>query len=213
MQLTITFRHMDASAAVRTYAGERLERIKKYVHGDPIAAHAIFSVERDHSFVAEFVITLPSGLVLQASETTEDMYSSIDLAGSRIERQVRKWKEKIRNHKPHGGPSFAMKGQVIEAAGLEPARGKASAKKVDKKAGKSGVPATTAPKAPALKVVKESTFTVRTMRIDDAVMQMNLMENDFFVFADMDSHEVSVVYRRKDGNYGLIETGAPATSS
>ena len=63
--------------------------------------------------------------------------------------------------------------------------------------------------APAIKVIKEQTFTVRPMRVDDAVMQMNLLENEFFVFPDVDTKAVSVVYRRKDGNYGLIETGAP----
>ena len=62
--------------------------------------------------------------------------------------------------------------------------------------------------APALNVIKEQTFTVRSMRVDDAVMQMNLLENEFFVFLDVDTEAVSVVYRRKDGNYGLIETGA-----
>ena len=60
-------------------------------------------------------------------------------------------------------------------------------------------------------MVKEQTFTVRPMRVDDAVMQMNLLESEFFVFLDVDTKAVSVVYRRKDGNYGLIETGcAPA---
>src|SRR5687767_15868312 len=105
MQLATTFRHMDASSAVKAYAVERLSKIRKYFHGDPIGAHATFSVERNHNHTAEFQITLPNGIVIQARETTEDMYSSIDLAGARIERQVRKWKDKIRDHKPHGGRS------------------------------------------------------------------------------------------------------------
>ncbi len=63
------------------------------------------------------------------------------------------------------------------------------------------------PAAPAIQGVKEQTFPVRKMRVEDAVMQLNLIENDFFVFTDVDSKGVSVVYRRKDGNYGLIETG------
>jgi putative sigma-54 modulation protein len=69
-------------------------------------------------------------------------------------------------------------------------------------------PSFAAPVAPALKVIKEQTFTVRQLRVDDAVMQMNLLESEFFVFLDVDTKAVSVVYRRKDGNYGLIETGA-----
>ena len=104
MQLSTTFRHMDASQAVREYAAEKLEKIRKYFNKDPISAHAVFSVERGFHHVADLNITLPSGIVINAKETTEDMYSSIDLAAARIERQVRRWKDKIRDHKPHGGP-------------------------------------------------------------------------------------------------------------
>lgn len=203
MQLSTTFRHMEASQAVRDYAEERLEKLYKYFHRDPIAAHAVFSVERNHNFVAEFQITLPNGLVIQARETTEDMYSSIDLAGARIERQVRKWKDKIRDHKPHHGPGFPVRERVLPAADMEPRpeRGEAAAKPA---------PVVSAPAAPPITVVREQTFTVRGMRVDEAVMQLNLMENDFLVFTDVDTKGISVVYRRKDGNYGLIETGARA---
>jgi len=90
MQLSTTFRHMDASQAVREYSEEKLEKIRKYFHKEPISAHAVFSVERGFNHVADINITLPSGLVINAKETTEDMYSSIDLAVARIERQVRK---------------------------------------------------------------------------------------------------------------------------
>ena len=120
MQLSTTFRHMDASQAVRDYAEEKLEKIRKYFQKDPIAAHAVFSVERGFNHVADINITLPNGLVINAKETTEDMYSSIDLAVARIERQVRKWKEKIRDHKPHGGPSVSVRERVILAEELEP---------------------------------------------------------------------------------------------
>jgi putative sigma-54 modulation protein len=223
MHLATTFRHMDVSQAVKSYAEERLQKIRKYFQGEPIAAHATFAVERNHNHMAEFQITLPNGIVIQARETTEDMYSSIDLAGARIERQVRKWKDKIRDHKPHGGPSFSIRQRVIEAGPLEPRPGRvavaARARVVRGRGvgGRGGGPRpdgqtlrapVSAPAAPALNVIKEQTFTVRSMRVDDAVMQMNLVENEFFVFLDVDTEVVSVVYRRKDGNYGLIETGA-----
>src|SRR3954469_10578685 len=109
MQLSTTFRHMEASQAVREYSEERLERIRKYFHRDPISAHAVFSVERNHNHTAELSMTLPNGILVKAKETTEDMYSSIDLAAARIERQVRKWKEKIRDHKPEKGPGFSAR--------------------------------------------------------------------------------------------------------
>jgi putative sigma-54 modulation protein len=205
MQLSTTFRHMDASQAVREYSEEKLEKIRKYFHKDPIAAHAVFSVERGFNHVADINITLPSGLVINAKETTEDMYSSIDLAVARIERQVRKWKEKIRDHKPHV-QQISLRERVILAETIEPQAGGLPLELTEtpRAAGMS------APVAPAFNVIKEETFTVPTLRIHDAVMQLNLLGSQFLVFSDIDSHHVSVVYRRSDGNYGLIETGRAA---
>jgi len=65
-----------------------------------------------------------------------------------------------------------------------------------------------APVAPAFNVIKEERFTVPTLRVHDAVMQLNLLDSQFLVFTNADSRHVSVVYRRNDGNYGLIETAA-----
>jgi putative sigma-54 modulation protein len=123
MQLSTTFRHMDASQAVREYAAEKLDKIKKYFNKDPIYAHAVFAVERGFNHVADINITLPNGIMINAKEVTEDMYSSIDLAAARIERQVRKWKEKIRDHKPHGGPAPELRERVIQAEDVEPQPG------------------------------------------------------------------------------------------
>jgi putative sigma-54 modulation protein len=233
MQLLTTFRHMDVSQAVKSYAEERIEKIRKYFHGELVSAHATFEVERLHNHTAEFQITLPNGIMIQARETTEDMYSSIDLAGARIERQVRKWKDRIRDHKPATGPSFAVRNRVIESESFEArvrdealdedrlvkgAGGKSKLKDPKKKGTKDGgkeaardgarkARPVTSPQAPAIKVVREQTFTARPMRVDDAVMQLSLLESEFFVFLDVDTKAVSVVYRRKDGDYGLIETG------
>jgi putative sigma-54 modulation protein len=207
MQLSTTFRHMDASQAVREYSEEKLEKIRKYFHKEPIAAHAVFSVERGFNHVADINITLPSGLVINAKETTEDMYSSIDLAVARIERQVRKWKEKIRDHKPHDS-QISLRERVISAETIEPAAG--SPLEAQQSARPAGV---VVPQAPSFNVVKEETFTVRTMKVNDAVMQLNLLGSQFFVFSDVDSHGISVVYRRQDGNYGLIETGRPSAGT
>lgn len=205
MQLSTTFRHMDASQAVREYSEEKLEKIRKYFHKDPIAAHAVFSVERGFNHVADINITLPSGLVINAKETTEDMYSSIDLAVARIERQVRKWKDKIRDHKPHEG-HISLRERVISADTIEPQAGPPL--EITQPARAAGV---SPPVAPAFNVIKEETFTVPTLRVHDAVMQLNLIGSQFLVFSDLESHHVSVVYRRNDGNYGLIETGRAAT--
>jgi len=200
MQLSTTFRHMDASQAVREYAAEKLEKIRKYFNKDPISAHAVFSVERGFNHVADINITLPNGIVINAKETTEDMYSSIDLATARIERQVRKWKEKIRDHKPHGGPSTSFRELVILPEEIEP---RPAAPVV------AGTPAkAAAPPSAGFNVIKDETFSARAMKVEDAVMQLNLLGNELLVFTDIESQSISVLYRRKDGNYGLIETGS-----
>jgi len=215
MQLSTTFRHMDASQAVREYAAEKLDKIKKYFNKDPIAAHAVFAVERGFNHVADINITLPNGIVINAKEVTEDMYSSIDLAAARIERQVRKWKEKIRDHKPHGGPGVEFREIVILAEELEPQPGAgANAAKAAKPAKltktSTRTPAKTSTKAAVpvgFRVVKDETFSARSMKVEDAVMQLNLLGDELIVFTDAGTKCISIVYRRKDGNYGLIETG------
>ncbi len=202
MHLSTTFRHMDASQAVREYAEEKLEKIRKYFHKDPIASHAVFSVERGFNHVAEINITLPSGLVINAKETTEDMYSSIDLAIARIERQVRKWKDKIRDHKPHD-QQISLRERVLSAEAIEPSAGTPLEAMEGPRSSVGAVPT-----AAAFNVIKEQRFTVPTLRVHDAVMQLNLLGSEFLVFAESESNHISVVYRRKDGNYGLIETAA-----
>jgi putative sigma-54 modulation protein len=194
MQLSTTFRHMDASQAVREYTAEKLEKIRKYFAKGPISAHAVFAVERGFHHVAELNIKLPNGIAINAKETTEDMYSSIDLAATRIERQVRKWKEKIRDHKPHGGPAATMRELVIPADDIEP---------------RQSAPATPAPAAAAgYRVIKDESFTARSMSIEDAVMQLNLLGDEILVFTDAATGTTSILHRRKDGDYGLIETAA-----
>src|SRR4051812_9131453 len=212
MQLSTTFRHMDASQAVREYAEEKLDKIKKYFNKDPIAAHAVFSVERGFNHVADINITLPNGILINAKETTEDMYSSIDLATARIERQVRKWKDKIRDHKPHGGPASSVREMVIPAESVEPPPGPGESTG-PAKAGAVAAPPPAPPPPPTLRVVKDETFTARSMKVEDAVMQLNLLGDDIMVFTDADKRTISVLYRRKDGNYGLIETGQSKAGS
>jgi putative sigma-54 modulation protein len=201
MQLSTTFRHMDASQAVREYTSERLEKIRKYFNKGPISAHAVFSVERGFHHVADLNITLPNGIAINAKETTEDMYSSIDLAAARIERQVRKWKEKIRDHKPHGGPAATVRELVIPAGDIEP---------------RQSTPETTATSSvtgPGYRVIKDESFITRSMSIEDAVMQLNLLGDEILVFTDAATSTTSILYRRKDGDYGLIETATAAVTA
>ena len=117
-----------------------------------------------------------SGIILRGEGKTGDMYASIDGAVDRIERQFNKYKAKI-NRRIHGP-----------------------------KLGEMGTPQGAAEDAPEPRIVRTKRFALRPMDVEEAVMQMELLGHDFFVFRDADSGDVSVVYKRRDGNYGLIES-------
>ncbi|RMG98109.1 MAG: ribosome-associated translation inhibitor RaiA [Deltaproteobacteria bacterium] len=188
MHTHFTFRHMEPSDAVRAYAEERLQKIRRYF-ADPIKIDAVFTLEHKR-FTAEFDIVLRNGIQLHASESTENMYSSIDLALAKLERQVRRYKSKLKEHRPRADESMRAKVAVLEEA-VEPE-----------------APVEEAAKPPAYRVVRTREMSVRSFTVDEAIMQMNLLDDQFIVFNNADTGEVCVVYRRDDGTYGLIETGA-----
>jgi putative sigma-54 modulation protein len=192
MQLSVTFRHMDSTDALRDYAKEKVERIRKYFP-DPIKAHVVLVCDRGYNHTADVMITLHNGLVIKGVETTEDMYSSIDLVMAKIERQVRRYKEKIRSHK--GAEGLHGQREITHSVLAEPVE-------VEQPAGNGHAHA-----APEPQIMKKSKFFAKPLTPNEAVMQMNLLNNDFLVFTNAASHEVNVVYRRGDGTYGLIETG------
>ena len=194
MQLSVTFRHMDATEALKEYAREKVDRIRKYFP-DPIKAHVVLACDRGYNHVADVMITLHNGFVIKGEEKTEDMYSSIDLVMAKIERQVRRYKEKIRHHKGlqsiHGQREIVHSVVTVEEVPAQAAGGVAHAEASEAEP----------------KIIKKSKFFAKPMSTREAVMQMNLLGNDFLVFTNASSHEVNVVYRRGDGTYGLIETG------
>jgi putative sigma-54 modulation protein len=127
------------------------------------------------------------------------MYSSIDLVMAKIERQVRRYKEKIRGHKG----SDDLSSIPIAVSVLEEASG-AEAPEANDGDGASA--------APRSSVLHTEHIPARTMTVDEALMQLNLAGGNFLVFRNRQSSHVNVVYRRDDGKYGLIETGVTAAS-
>lgn len=178
MQVTTTFRQMEQSDALKNYAEEKLERVAKYID-EPINAQVYFSVEKKIRHIVEIVITA-KGINTKASEATNDMYAAIDAVIDKIERQLRRYKEKLKAHKPSNeerGQQISKK--IYDADSLE---------------------AETEPV-----IIRTKTETAKPMSVDEAVMQMNLLNKDFIVFTDSINNEINVLYRRKDGNFGLIE--------
>lgn len=178
MQVTTTFRHMEQSEALKSYAEEKLERLTKYID-EPINVQVYFAVEKKIRHIVEIVITA-KGINTKASEATNDMYAAIDAVLDKIERQLKRYKEKIKAHKPSGddrGRQFSKK--IFEAESIE-----------------SDVESV---------VIRTQTETAKPMSVEEAVMQMDLLHKDFIVFTDSVNNEINVMYRRKDGNFGLIE--------
>jgi putative sigma-54 modulation protein len=189
MQLSVTFRHMEASEAIKEYAADKLQRIKK-IFPDPIRAQVVVSTER-HRHHVDINITLHNGLAIKGREVTEDMYAAIDLVVDKIERQIRKYKDKITTHRPAAGPEVLVHHEV-----MAPAREPAAEEEQEG--------------PDQLKIIHSSKFFAKPMTPEEAIMQMNLLSNNFLVFTNADTRDVNVVYKRRDGNYGLIETGRSA---
>src|SRR5579859_5931961 len=160
MQLSVTFRHMDATDALKEYAREKVERIRKYFP-DPIKAHVVLACDRGYNHIADVMLTLHNGIVIKGNETTEDMYSSIDLVMAKIERQVRRYKEKIRHHK--GLESIHGQREIVHTVIAEPQPEESQ-----------GDAALAEPQ-----IIKKSKFWAKPMTTREAVMQMNLIGNDF----------------------------------
>jgi putative sigma-54 modulation protein len=176
MEITVTFRHLESTDALRDYAREKVSRIKKYL-GTPAEAAVVLSLEkRRHQ--TEITVTT-DGITINAKEVTEDMYSSIDLAVDKLERQVKKYKEKIKDHKPGAGRERTARYNILSSQPEEQAaRGR---------------------------IIQTESVFIKPMSIDEAIMQIDVMNRDFLVFTNTETHKVSVLYRRRDGNLGLIE--------
>ena len=177
MQITTTFRHLDPSDALKSYAEEKLERVNKYID-EPVVAQVFMTVEKIRH-CAEVTITA-KGITIKASEETNDMYSAIDAVVDKIERQLRRYKERIKDHKP-------------------------ASESLDRQVKKTVVAAESIDQQLEPVIIRSKTFSIKPMSVDEAVMQMDLLHKDFLVFTDAVTDSISVVYRRKDGNYGLIE--------
>jgi putative sigma-54 modulation protein len=181
MQISVTFRNMEPSAALREYASDKVQRLKKYM-AEPVDVHVVLAKHKYRN-QAEVKVT-SRGTVMKGVEHTEDMYSSIDLVMDKIERQARKHKDKIREFRPVSlGDEIMVRHGVVESAAAEEEEGP--------------------------RIINTQEFSAKPMSVEEAVEQMNLMNNDFLVFLNASTQDVNVIYRRRDGNIGLIEAKTP----
>ncbi|MBZ4415216.1 ribosome hibernation-promoting factor, HPF/YfiA family [Myxococcus sp. RHSTA-1-4] len=219
MQFNITFRQFGASDSLKEYAREKVERVNRLLDraGE---AHVVLYLER-HLHHAD--ITIHSGAwVLRGREKSDDMYASIDLAMDKIERQLRRYRDKLKTH--HGRERVhhrqdLMNQLKVRHAVFELPDAEELAAIAGEAPGLAAVPepkpaaAAPSPVPPSARVVRATHLAIKPLSVDEAVMQMNLMNNDFYVFHNVESDALCIVYRRKDGQYGLIEPHPPATAA
>lgn len=173
--------NIEVTEAIRNYVEKKISKLERYFTKVPdVTAHINLKVYSDKTAKVEVTIPLPY-LVLRAEETSNDLYGSVDLVADKLERQMRKYKTKINRKSREKGIPFDMEWPTPQP--------------VEDSAEEDG-----------LRIVRSKRISLKPMDSEEAVLQMNMLGHDFFVYTDMDSNATSVVYRRKDGSYGLIET-------
>ena len=176
MEITVTFRHMEPSESLKTYAEEKVSKIKKYLYS-PMEAHVVLGVEK-FRHMADVTLRV-DGTMIKGVEETENMYSAIDQVMDKLEAQVKKHRSKIRERRAENikGEGNLEDEATIESAGAS----------LDEF------------------VIEVEKLVAKPMDPEEAAMQLGVSQQDFFVFRNSRSLEINVLYRRKDGNLCLIE--------
>jgi putative sigma-54 modulation protein len=172
MEITVTFRHVDASESLKAYAEEKVSKMDKYFDF-PVEAHIVLAVEK---FRRSADVTLNvNGTVIKGVVETEDMYSAIDQVMDKIEKQVKRYRDKSRDRRAEARkPETGVTGETEEGGSEEPR-------------------------------IEIEKIVAKPMDPEEAAMQIDLSQQDFLVFRNSRSREINVIYKRKDGNLGLIE--------
>ncbi len=177
MRFTFTEKKLPVSADVRAYAEKKLGKLDRLFKTEADAS-VTFSMERGR-FIVEATIRA-GGMIYRVTETTGDMYASIDSAAASIERQIRKNKTRLAKRLRDG----AFEREITVPT-------------LPEDDGEEG----------EFEVVRTKRFSIKPMTVDEAILQMNLLDHEFFAFKNQDEDDrFSIVYKRKSGGYGLIES-------
>jgi len=183
MKFHIRGKNVEVTDALREYAEKKVGRLERYFEAPPSSdVHITLSVNKNKHTVE---VTIPfSGVTLRAEEKSADMYASIDLVIDKLERQIRKHKTRVNRRVRQEGTQRAVFKESFEQAPVS-----AAYEEED-----------------AFEVVRQKRFTLKPMDMQEAILQMNLLGHNFYVFANSETSGVNVVYKREDGRYGLIES-------
>ena len=177
IKYSIRGENLEVTEALRDYVVSKLEKIEKYFQADQeLDARVNLKVYREKT--AKVEVTIPLGSIsLRAEDVSQDMYGSIDLVTDKIERQIRKNKTKIeRKNRNKKSTSQLFTDAVIEEVEAAPA-----------------------------KVVRSKQIDLKPMDLEEALLQMDLLVHDFFIYTDVEDNTTNVLYRREDGDVGLLE--------
>jgi len=178
MQISVTFKNLDPSDHLKSYVQNKLNKLDKLLE-NPAEANVVLSVEKIRH-IAEIKI-IGDRLNINCREKTGDMYSSIDLALDKLEKQIKKNKQKIRNHR-QGSRSETRDRDIVTENLAAP------------------LPEDTA--EPRIKI---QNIEFKPMDVEEASLQMDLVSDNFIVFTNSVTNKVNVLYRRNDGDLGLIQ--------
>ena len=181
MQTTVTFKRLDPSDALKSYVQKKVARFDKMLE-NPAEANVVLSVEKIRH-IAEITLTCDR-LKIHAKEESESMYASIDTLMDKVRSQIKKNKEKFKRHLGKNKKSIKNDDLILE----EPALVEVAAA------------------APVNDIVIEN-LDFKPVDIDDAVLELKSGTENFLVFNNARSERVNVLYRRTDGNLGLIQPG------
>jgi len=178
MEITVTSRHVAATPAIKDYAAKKVENIG-IDFPRILSAHFILDVEK-FRHIAELVLQCGNHITIEAREVSEDLYASIDRVTDKVARQLRKYKTRMQNHRPRKLAARHIEERVL-THDLEEEDG-------------------------TTRVVDTEQFQIKPMYVDEAVLQLEISDHrQFLVFLNADTEKLSVLYRRKNGHYGLIE--------
>ncbi|OFW57452.1 MAG: ribosomal subunit interface protein [Actinobacteria bacterium RBG_16_64_13] len=185
MNLTVKGRNLALTDAIGAYAEEKLGKLSKYLANGSRCEVELWT-EKNPSIADNQVVEVTiftKGPIIRAREASPDIYASIDLVFAKLERQVKKYRGKLvsRSQGAHKEVLVSEGFNILEESEESEAE-------------------TSTPR-----IVKTKQFMVKPMAPEEAALQLELVGHDFFVFTNSETNETAVVYRRRDGNYGLIE--------
>jgi len=188
MELTVKSRNGKVTDRQRQHIEEKLAKLSRYMDEITSATVEVHSEQqRNAGEVHRVQVTLVGerGVILRAEERATDLYAAVDQVQAVLQRQIKRFKEKYWRR---------AKGRRLVEGEVEPVVAVAEPEAAPDDGAEPG----------SLQLIRTKQFTLRPMFADDAIEQMELLGHSFFIFQDAESQRLSVLYRRRDGNYGLI---------